>query len=171
MGFSVIFLVTLFYQSRLLWIFPEAQKARSFSSSARSHLYTTLHYTAMHYAAPRSFKIAFFWPCILKNMSKRSIFAPYGWKIKLHVLYIQYYREWLCNGRCISTGLIENRNTVEQTAHFSLLSRKKLSKITTTPFHREIGRHYLWPWTEHYNHAPLEKHGNDYTSPPCLRIR
>ena len=45
----------------------------------------------------------------------------------------------------MSTGLIETRITVEQTAHFSLLSGKKLSKITTTPFHREIGRHYLWP--------------------------
>ena len=43
----------------------------------------------------------------------------------------------------ISTGLIKSGITVEQTAHFSLLSGKKLSKITARPFHREIGRHYL----------------------------
>ena len=32
------------------------------------------------------------------------MYALDGWKIKLRVLYIHYYREWLCNGRCISTG-------------------------------------------------------------------
>ena len=32
------------------------------------------------------------------------MYAPDGWKIKLHISYIHYYREWLCNGRCVSTG-------------------------------------------------------------------
>ena len=57
MGFSVIFGYIFFYQSRLRWIFRVAQIARSFSLNARSHLYTTLHYTALHYATLCNFKI------------------------------------------------------------------------------------------------------------------
>lgn len=90
-------------------------------------------------------------------MNRDSIFAPYDWTIKSHISYIHFYWEWLCNGRCISTRLIKTQITVEQTAHFSLLSGKKLSKITPGPFHREIGHHYLWPWTEHCYLTPFWK--------------
>ena len=78
-------------------------------------------------------------------MNKDSVFAHNDCRIKSHISYIHFYREWLCNDRCISTGLIETRVTIEQTAHFSLLSGKKLSEIAVWPFYREIGRHYLWP--------------------------
>ena len=83
------------------------------------------------------------------------MFAPNDWRIKSHISYIHFYREWLCNNRCISTGLIETRVTVEETAHFSLLSGKKLSELAVRPFHRGIGRRYLWSWTEQCSHAPL----------------
>ena len=91
------------------------------------------------------------------------MFAPEDCTIKSQISYIHFYREWLCNGKCVTgTGLIETPITVEQTACFSLLSRKKLSNITATPFHRLTGRHYLWPWTEHCYHSLLEKHNNEW---------
>lgn len=61
-------------------------------------------------------------------MNKDSIFALHCWRIKSHISYIHFYWEWFCNGRCINMGLIETRNTVEQTAHFSLLEWKAAIK-------------------------------------------